>query len=108
MAAALSRRYTREKVSLLVSRFDKGADIGTDDIEQTVHCPLRFTFPSDYRRALQALNNGRPFVLDSSSKLSAAVLAFSKELSGEAFQEPSPALSGALRARFGALRWMTS
>ena len=108
VAAALSRRYTREKVSLLVSRFDKGADIGTDDIEQTVHCPLRFTFPSDYRRALQALNNGRPFVLDSSSKLSAAVLAFSKELSGEAFQEPSPALSGALRARFGALRWMTS
>jgi pilus assembly protein CpaE len=108
VAGALSRRYTREKVSLVVSRFDKSADIGTEDIEQTVHSPLRFTFPSDYRLALQALNDGRPFVLNSSSKLSAAVLAFSRELSGETFTEPAPARSGVLRARFGALRWMTS
>jgi len=47
VADALSRRYTREKVSLVVSRFDKAADIGTDDIQDVVHLPVRFTFPSD-------------------------------------------------------------
>jgi pilus assembly protein CpaE len=108
VAGALSRRYTREKVALIVSRFDKNADIGTADIEQTVDAPLRFTFPSDYRLALHALNEGRPFVLDGSSKLSAAVLIFAKELSGIPIPEVAPARPGALRARFGALRWMTS
>jgi pilus assembly protein CpaE len=108
VAGALSRRYTREKVALVVSRFDKSADIGTADIEQTVHAPLRFTFPSDYRLALQALNDGRPFVLDRSSKLSAAVLAFAKELSGVPLPDTiAPALRP-FRTRFAALRWMTS
>jgi pilus assembly protein CpaE len=109
VADALSRRYSREKVGLVVSRFDKGADIGTDDIEEVVHLPVRFTFPSDYRLALQALNAGRPFVLDGGSKLAAAVTTFAKELHGEALREPpQPPASGAVRPRFGVLRWMTS
>ncbi len=112
VAGALSRRYGREKVSVVVSRFDKSADIGTSDIEQAVHAPLRFTFPSDYRLALQALNAGRPFVLDSSSKLASAVLTFTRTLNPDAGPEPAPSAPGALRtrlgARLGALRWMAS
>jgi Flp pilus assembly CpaE family ATPase len=108
VADALSRRYSGEKVALVVSRFDKSADIGTDDIEEVVHLPVRFTFPSDYRLALQALNAGRPFVLDGGSKLAAAVTAFANELTGAALQEPSPSGSRAVRPRFGVLRWMTS
>ena len=108
VADALSRRYSREKVALVVSRFDKSADIGTDDIEEVVHLPVRFTFPSDYRLALQALNAGRPFVLDGGSKLAAAVTAFANELNGGPLQEPSPSGSRAVRPRFGVLRWMTS
>src|SRR5204863_9775155 len=69
VAESLSRRYSRDKVSVVVSRFDKHSDIGANDIEQAVHAPLRFTFPSDYRLALQSLNAGRPFVLDGNSKL---------------------------------------
>jgi pilus assembly protein CpaE len=109
VADALSRRYTREKVSLVVSRFDKGADIGTDDIEHVVHLPVRFIFPSDYRLAVQALNEGRPFVLDGGNKLAAAVAAFTKQLAGETLAEAArPAGPGAVRPRFGVLRWMTS
>jgi pilus assembly protein CpaE len=111
VADALSRRYTKEKVSLVVSRFDKGADIGTDDIEEVVHLPVRFTFPSDYRLALQALNEGRPFVLDSGTRLASAVTAFTKELNGEALADPARPRSsgpGAVRPRLGMLRWMTS
>jgi pilus assembly protein CpaE len=108
VAGALSRRYGREKVSVVVSRFDKHSDIGTNDIEQAVHAPLRFTFPSDYRLALQALNAGRPFVLDGSSKLAAAVLAFTTMLNGDDPTEAAAQKSGTLRARLGALRWTTS
>jgi pilus assembly protein CpaE len=108
VATALSRRYGRDKVSVVVSRFDKHSDIGTGDIEQAVHAPLRFTFPSDYRLALQALNAGRPFVLDGSSKLAAAVLAFTNTLNGDDAMELAASKSGRLRARLGALRWMTS
>jgi pilus assembly protein CpaE len=108
VAGALSRRYTREKVALVVSRFDQSADIGTTDIEQTAHAPVRFTFPSDYRLALRALNDGRPFVLDRGSKLAAAVLAFAKELSGIPPLDVLAPKSSAFRTRFAALRWMTS
>jgi len=107
VAAALSRRYSREKVSVVVSRFDRHSDISANDIEQAVHAPLRFTFPSDYRLALQALNAGRPFVLDGSSKLATAVLEFAKSLNGEPLAGPA-AKSGTLRERLGSLRWLTS
>jgi pilus assembly protein CpaE len=105
---ALSRRYTREKVSLVVSRFDKGADIGVEDIEDVVHAPVRHTFPSDYRLALTALNEGRPFVMDSTSRLAEAVTAFTRDLGGIAVAEASPpSKPRALLARFGVLRWTT-
>jgi pilus assembly protein CpaE len=107
---ALSRRYSRDNVALLVSRFDKGADITTEDIEEVVHAPVRATFPSDYRLALTALNDGRPFVVDSTSKLATAVTTFARDLMGvpaggaAAAASPKPK---SLLARFGALRWTT-
>src|SRR5947207_9084615 len=41
VADALGRRYSRDKVSVVVSRFDKSADIGVEDIEEAVHAPVR-------------------------------------------------------------------
>ena len=106
---ALSRRYSRDKVALVVSRFDKGAEISIEDIEDVVHTPVRFTFPSDYRVAVQALNEGHPFVLSDDGKLSKAVSAFARQLSGDP-DAASPAMSKvrALGARIGALRWLAT
>jgi pilus assembly protein CpaE len=107
---ALSRRYSRDNVALLVSRFDRGADITTEDIEEVVHANVRATFPSDYRLALTALNDGRPFVAASNSKLATAVTTFASDLIGlpavdvAAAAPPKPR---SLLARFGALRWTT-
>jgi pilus assembly protein CpaE len=108
VAGTLSRRYSREKVAVVVSRFDRDADIGQNDIEQAVHAPVRFTFPSDYRLALQALNTGRPFVMDGASKIGAAVAEFTRSLNGDLPIAPAPARAGSLRAKLGALRWMTT
>jgi pilus assembly protein CpaE len=107
---ALSRRYSRDNVALLVSRFDRGADITTDDIEEVVHANVRASFPSDYRLALTALNDGRPFVVDSHSRLAAAVTTFAKDLMGlPSVDVPAgaPPKPRSLLARFGALRWTT-
>jgi pilus assembly protein CpaE len=102
---ALSRRYTRDKVTVLVSRFDKSADITVEDIEEVMHAPVAFTFPSDYRVAVQALNAGRPFVLGETGKLALAVSSFARQLSGDPV---GAAAAGskikALGARFGMLR----
>ncbi len=104
VADALSRRYTREKVSVVVSRVDKGAEISVEDIEDVVHAPVRFTFPSDYRVAVQALNEGNPFVLSDRGKLSNAVTAFARQLIGEPETAPTLSVVKALGARFGVLR----
>jgi pilus assembly protein CpaE len=108
VANALSRRYAREKVAVVVSRFDKGSEIGIGDIEDVVQSKVRFTFPSDYRLALSALHEGRPFVMSGSSALASAVVSFARQLSGDSMAQHARLLKpGPLRARFSALRWMT-
>jgi len=109
VAEALSRRYSREKVPVVVSRFDKSADIGIEDIQEVVHAPVQFTFPSDYRVAVQALNEGHPFVLTDRGKLAHAVAAFAGQLAGEPDEASAPLSKvRALGARFGALRWLAT
>jgi len=82
MAAALRQRYGKERVRVIVSRFDKQAEIGTEDVARVVGSPVSFSVPSDYRAALQALNKGRPLALDKESKLAAAFQGIACELAG--------------------------
>ena len=63
-----------------ISRFDQQADIGQSDVERVLGSPVAFTFPSNYRVALDALNSGRPLVLDNHNKLAAALTGFARGL----------------------------
>ena len=56
--------------------------------------------PSDYKVALDALNAGRPLVLDMESRLAKALAAFAKDLAG-VVKERSERPSGVL----GRLAW---
>jgi pilus assembly protein CpaE len=107
VANTLRRRYSRDKVSVVVSRFDKDADIGISDIEDVVHSDVRYTFPNDYRVALQALNTGKPFVLAGNSQLASSVNGFVKLLNGETLVERAHPLKPRSLARLAAVRWMT-
>ena len=80
MAATLRQRYGQNRVSLVVTRTDKRAEIGLEDVERTVGMDVCHAFPSDYRLALQAMNKGRPVVLDHQNELSRAFLAFARQL----------------------------
>jgi pilus assembly protein CpaE len=80
LAATLRQRYGKDRLSVVVSRFDQLSEIGQDDVERVLGSPVAHTFPSNYRLALQALNTGRPVVLDNHNRLSAALTDFARGL----------------------------
>jgi Flp pilus assembly CpaE family ATPase len=87
MASALRHRYGKDKLTVVLSRADRLAEIGHEDVERAVGSQVRHSFPSDYRRALQALNKGRPMTLENHNELSGAFTAFARALSG--IEKPS-------------------
>ena len=103
----LRRRYGREKTSVVLTRYDAGAEIGKDDIEMAVHGDIRFTFPSDYRVAVEAFNLGRPLVLTRTARLADAYAEFAQVLTGRAAraEAPVPAIAAGLLGRLSVLRW---
>jgi pilus assembly protein CpaE len=82
MAAVLRSRYTRAKIMTVVNRTDRRSEIGQDDIERAVGGPITHQVPSDYRRALEAMNKGRPLALDNHNTLAASFKLLARELAG--------------------------
>jgi len=102
IAGALRQRYGKDRVKIVISRFDKQAEIGAEDVERVVGSPVRHTVPSDYRTALSALNKGRPIALDRDSKLTAAFLALAYDLAGIRVEKAAEPQRGS--GLFGLLR----
>ena len=100
LASALRERYGRDRVLVIVSRFDKQAEISQGDIEKVVASKVQHMLPSDYRLALQALNNGRPLALDNHNKLAAGFSSLAKDL---AKVDPEPKQSEPGGSLFGRL-----
>jgi pilus assembly protein CpaE len=82
MAAALRARYRKAKVMTVINRMDRRSEIGHQDVERAVGATIAHQFPSDYRRALNAMNQGRPLALDNHNELSASFKALARELAG--------------------------
>jgi len=83
MAAALRQRYGKDRIAVVVTRFDQTAEIGRAEIERVMGGSVVHVFPSNYRQALGALNVGRPMVLENHNKLSAAFESFARALQRE-------------------------
>jgi pilus assembly protein CpaE len=96
MAATLRTRYGAGKVSVVVSRSDRQAEIGHEDVARAIGFDVAHTFPSDYRRALQALNKGRPLALDNHNELSSSLKRFASNLAGVRSESAAPARAGLL------------
>jgi pilus assembly protein CpaE len=90
----LRARYGASRVTVVVNRFDRQAEIGHDDIERVVGSPVKHLIPSDYRVAIEALNTGRPVVLEQ-GRLAQAILALAQDLGGVA-KEAQPRVAGVL------------
>jgi pilus assembly protein CpaE len=84
MSAALRQRYGAEKVRVVLNRYDRAAEIGSEDLERAVGGRIGHKFPSNYRLAIDALNKGRPIVVDNHNKLAASFASYARTLSGVA------------------------
>jgi pilus assembly protein CpaE len=82
LAATLEQRYGKDRVTVVITRFDASSEIGQPQVERVVGRPISSVFPNNYPAALAALNNGRPLVLDNHTKLASAITGFARQLSG--------------------------
>jgi pilus assembly protein CpaE len=82
MAATLRQRHGKDKLTVVLSRPDRLAEIGHEDVERAVGVKVKHTFPSDYRRALEALNKGRPLALENPNELSGSLERLARSLAG--------------------------
>jgi pilus assembly protein CpaE len=99
IAAALRQRYGKDKLSVVVSRADRLADIGHEDVERAVGSSVKHSFPSDYRRALQALNRGIPVTLENHNELASSFMKFARSLAG--IEKPEKAKPASRFSLFG-------
>ncbi len=118
IAATLRQRYGKERVKVVISRYDKQAEIGIEDVSEGSRVAGQVQVPSDYRVALTSLNKGRPIMLDKDNKLTPAFQNLAFELAGmrvkPAVEPKSGGLFGRLRKKTGdrlggpGLRWGVS
>jgi Flp pilus assembly CpaE family ATPase len=81
IADTLRQRYGPARVKVVVNRFHRDAVIAQEDVERVIGTDVK-RLPSDYKVALDALNVGRPVVLDMESRLAKAFATFAKDLAG--------------------------
>ena len=94
MAAALRARYSRARVMTVINRIDRRAELEQRDIEKAVGGAIAHQFPSDYRRAVHAMNTGRPLTLDNHNDLSASFVTLARDLAGLKAAKPSKRSTG--------------
>ena len=85
----------------VINRIDRRSEIGHQDVERAVGGTIAHQFPSDYRRALLAMNKGRPLALDNHNELSASFKALARELAGVKDKDkPEPEKSSGILGLF--------
>jgi pilus assembly protein CpaE len=94
MAASLRQRYGKERIGVAVVRYDPSAGIGQDDIERAVGMKVKHVVPSDYRRAVEALNSGQPLSLGNHNTLAGAFRVMARDLAGLPASDDSQKSSG--------------
>ena len=105
MATTLRQRYGQARLDLVLARTDRRAEIGHEDVERTVGMSISHTFPSDYRQALQAMNKGRPIVIEGHGELAAAYKGFARDLAGlDSEEQGQKARPGSLFGRLSPKR----
>ena len=88
--AQLRARYGNERIDVVLNRYNREADIPTEDLERAFKTRIPHRFPGNYRLAIEALNKGRPLVADNHNKLASSFAAHARSLCGAA-QTHAPA-----------------
>jgi len=82
LASSLRQRYGKDRVEVVVSRYDTASEIGHEDVERVTGGAVKHVFPSNYRLAVDALNRGGRVVAENHNKLAASYVGFARSLAG--------------------------
>jgi pilus assembly protein CpaE len=52
--------YKKEKIKLLINRYQKSLEIRSKDIEETLNFPVNWFFPNDWPTVMNSVNRGAP------------------------------------------------
>lgn len=84
----------RRRIQALLNRGHK-IDIGSQEAERILDCPVAMTFPNDYKTLRRATTDASP--IDKRSDLGQAYLAFSRMLAGAPLEAEKKAFMGLFR-----------
>src|SRR5262249_41674874 len=82
IVSRLRQKYGSDRISLLVNRSDKHSDITITDIEKAVNAKVKHVFPSEYKTALVAANQGQPLARATEGRLAASFHELVRGLTG--------------------------
>jgi pilus assembly protein CpaE len=54
--------YPRDRIQLVVNRFEKGGEIEIKDVEKTVGIPVAWSLPNSFRQVTSSVNQGIPIL----------------------------------------------
>lgn len=103
LAILLRQRCGASRIKLAISRFDSESEIGRKDVERVLGGAVGFTFPSDYRVAVTALNKGEPLVIGPQNQLATSFEDAARKLAGLPDSSREPVRTG-LFSRLGGRR----
>lgn len=104
LVETLGHRYGKDRLTLVLNRFDKSSEITVQDIEKVVGLPVGHRVPNDYRAAVLALNQGQPLAYTDGHKVAGTLKAMARDLGGVATTPSEPAPSGGLLGRLALRR----
>jgi len=62
--------HGKDRINLLLNRFDKGGDVTTKEVERSLGIPVYATLSNDYEAVIRSVNTGKPVVMNGTSAYS--------------------------------------
>jgi pilus assembly protein CpaE len=74
--------YKKEKIKLLINRYQKSLEIRSKDIEDTLSFPVSWFFPNDWPTIMNAVNSGVPLSTVNHSEIAGSFASFVQQVAG--------------------------
>jgi pilus assembly protein CpaE len=74
--------YKKEKIKLLINRYQKSLEIRSKDIEETLNFPVYWFFPNDWPTIMNAVNSGTPLSTVNHSEIAGSFSSFVQQVAG--------------------------
>ena len=88
--------YKKEKIRLLINRYQKSLEIRSKDIEETLNFPVYWFFPNDWPTIINSVNSGVPLSTVNHSEIAGSFAQFVQQVAKIQPQKPPEKKKGFL------------